>query len=212
MLLLNIAMSWTTGARRDYPASLQIQGDTHAFVEFVSEPSEQNFGKKKNRDDEEIDDIRIKATVKYLGGDARTKKGKEDSLPAVKGNEYTLWIAATLRGKFLDILNYKDGAVAPKLVGTKWKIWRGEVGTGGHRVYEAELQPATLSPTDVKTPDDSAILLQLKKSLEAVGAIDKETWYKFCKEKGAADGEAITAKMAELGYAKIESTKILPVK
>lgn len=204
-------MSWTQGARTDFAPSLKIEGDAHAYVEFLQEPTQTNFGKKQNRKGDEVDDIRIKAQVTYYGGDARSKKGKEDSLPAVKGNEYTLWIATTLRRKFLDILKWKEGQPAPNLMGTKWKIWRGEIGTGGHRVYEAELQPATLSLKDVKV-DDTGLVLTLKKSLEAVGPIDKDTWYKFAKEKGATDAEAITAKMAELGYAKVESTKVSPVK
>jgi hypothetical protein len=220
-------MSWTKGVREDYAPSLKIEGDINATVEFLDEPTSVDFGKKQDRKGNEVDDNRIKANVKYIGGDARSKKGKEDSLPAVVGGEYTLWVATTLRMKILALLKWREGQPAPALKGTQWKIWRGEIGTGGHRVYEAELKsaapistvsapneakPASTASTPTEVKDDAPMMAQLKKSLDAIGPVDKDTWYKFCTEKGAANGEAITAKMAENNLCKIESTKIVPVK
>jgi hypothetical protein len=212
-------MSWTKGVREDYAPSLKIEGDVKASVEFLDEPISVDFGKKQDRKGNEVDDNRIKANVKYLGGDARSKKGKEDSLPAVIGSEYTLWVATTLRMKILAILKWREGQPAPNLKGTQWKVWRGEIGTGGHRVYEAELisaasvsTPNVAKPASTEVKDDAPMMAQLKGSLDAIGPVDKDTWYKFCTEKGVANGEAITLKMAEKGLCKIESTKIVPVK
>ncbi len=206
--------SWVTGARRtDFPASLKIQGDVKAQVEIIEEPATQNFGKKTLRDGTEVDDIRARVKVTYLGGSARSKRRDEPELPARIGDEYTLWLGATLKGAILKGLNYKDGP-APVLVGTKWNVWRGDIGQGGHRVYEAELLEGEYVPTtpeEAVKVDEEQLQMQLKDVIDKLGSIDKPTWYGFCKNKGAENPEAFTEVMAEAGYLKIESTKISKV-
>ncbi len=206
--------SWVTGAKReDYPASLKIQGDMTARVKIIEEPASQSFGKKTTRKGEEIDDIRARVKVVYLGGSARSKRTDEPELPARVGDEYTLWLGATLKRAILNGLNYEDGP-APSLVETKWNIWRGDPGYGGQKVYEAELLEGDYvpqTPEEATKVDEEQLQVQLKDVIDKLGSIDKPTWYGFCKEKGAEDPETLTEAMAEAGYLKIESTKISKV-
>ena len=210
-------MSWVTGARRDFPASLQIQGDSEAYVEFTTEPTPQSFGKKKNRQGEEVDDIRVRARVTYLKGTAWSKKGKDNALPAKMGEEYTLWIGATLKGAILDLFEYKEGP-APEIVGTQIKVWRGEVGSGGHKVYCAALLDENLNVSEkeeVPGLTDEEFIESLAKAIRKLENIDKPTWYKFCVDKGAKtpeEAERITNLMAEQNILTVESTKIVAVK
>lgn len=203
--------SWVTGAKRDdFPASLKIQGDMTARVEIIEEPATQSFGKKTTKKGEEIDDVRARVKVIYLGGSARSKRSDEPELPARIGDEYTLWLGATLKRAILDGLKYEDGP-APSLVKTKWNIRRGEPGYGGQKVYEAELLEGDYvppSPGEAAKVDKEELQMQLKDVIDKLGSIDKPTWYSFCKDRGAEDPEALTEAMAEVGYLKIESTKI----
>ncbi len=208
--------SWVTGAKReDFPASLKIQGDMKAQVEIVEEPATQSFGqKKKSKDSAElIDDIRARVKVIYLGGSARSKRTNEPELPARIGDEYTLWLGSTLKRAILDGMNYKDGP-APSLIGTKWNVRRGEPGYGGQRVYEADLLEGDYIPQsseEAAKVDEEQLQLELKEVIDTLGSIEKQTWYNYCKEKGAEDPETFTEAMAEAGYIKIESTKITKV-
>jgi len=201
-------MSWVQGARRDYPASLSITGDQTAQVRFNGEPQIHNFGTKKNRKDEEVQDDRTYARVTYLGGTARSKKGGV-VLPAKAGEEYTLWIGSTLKGSLLEGMNYTSGA-PPSMEGTEWNVWRGDEATGGHRVYEA--LPLG-EPIPEKAPvDHNEAMESLKLSIEKLGDIDHATWYAFVKEQIECDTEeeakAFTEKMVKAGLLKVTPTKI----
>jgi len=181
-----------------------------AQVEIIEEPATQNFGRKTLRDGTEVDDIRARVRVTYLGGSARSKRRDEPELPARIGDEYTLWLGATLKGAILDGLGYKDGP-APPLKGSKWNVRRGDIGQGGHRVYEAELLEGDYTPPtpeEAAKVDEEQLQMQLKDVIDKLGSIDKPTWYGFCKDKGVEDPEALTEAMAEAGYLEIESTKI----
>lgn len=184
-----------------------------AQVEIIEEPVTQLFGKKTLRDGREVDDIRARVKVIYLGGSARSKRRDEPELPARIGDEYTLWLGATLKGAILDGLNYKDGP-APPLKGSKWNVWRGDAGRGGQRIYEAELLEGDYTPPtpeEAAKADDEQLKIQLKDVIDKLGSIDKPTWYGFCKDKGSEEPEALTEAMAEAGYLKIESTKICKI-
>lgn len=206
------AMSWVTGARRDYPANLSIVDDAIAYVEFLSEPASQTFGKKKLKDGTEADDVRVRARVTYLGGSARSKKKGEDSLPAKMGEEYTLWIGTTLKGKILDCMAYEDGP-PPTMVGTKFKVWRSQERHGGHRLYDAELLSSDFSfdPTEVKAMAEDGLMVTLKESIDKLESLELNAWHTYCEQKGAANGEAITKKMAEQGMLTLESTKVVKI-
>ena len=141
-------MSWIDGAQRNYLSSLNIRDAMVAHVEIMEEPQTQNFGEKevtRNGIVQKVPDNRVRARVTYLGGSAMVK-GESSFSPAVVGTEYTLWIGKTLAGKFLEGTDYKEGADAPLMTGTKWKVYRGEYGRGGHRVYEAERLSGDFSP------------------------------------------------------------------
>jgi len=200
-------MSWVQGARRDYPASLQIKDDKTAQVRFNAEPDVQNFGTKENRKGETVQDDRTYARVTYLGGTARTKKGGV-VLPAKVGEEYTLWIGSTLKGKILEGMKYTTGP-PPKMVGTEWNIWRGEEGQGGQRVYDAI---PLGEPIPEVTVDEDGLMATLKLSIEKLGDIDHPTWYSFVKEQIKSDSideaKAFTERMADAGLLKVTPTKI----
>jgi len=212
-------MSWTKGARRDYPPNLKITDDNHAIVVFLSEPKTRSFGKKKTRRGEEVDDIRTFAQVRYLEGTARAKVGSEDSYPAVAGEEYTLWMSTTLTGKILEVLNWQEGQPDPLLSGSKWKIWRSQERRGGNRIYDAELLAGTKaietsqttvtppSPKPDKAEDLDGIALQLAGSLKNIKKVDLATWKNYCNTRGV-DADKITKRMVELQLVTVDSTHI----
>jgi hypothetical protein len=182
-----------------------------AHVRFVGEPKSRKFGTKQARDGSEIDDIRYFATVEYLGGTARSKSRDGPVLPAKKGKEFTLWMGSTLKGAILDGIGWQDGDPDPILKNTTWKIWRGETGTGGHRVYEALLYEGD-EPEDTPLPsDDEATIELLKEAIMELEEIDIEPWYDFCETSGAEDGEAITKKMVEMGIVELTDTMVKAV-
>ena len=221
-------MSWIKQARRDYLASIIIKDETIAYIEFVGEPQTRTHGKKQLRSGEEVDDIRVFAKVKYLGGTARAKSGKEDSYPAVAGDEYTLWMSSTLNGKILDVLGWESGD-PPPLMGKKFKIWRSEERRGGNRIYDCELLSSdfvynaktksstpTISkeePKKVSKPSvgDDALIGTLTEKLKTIGELDKDTWYVFVINKGAkdqSDAERITNLMSEKGLISVSETTV----
>lgn len=210
-----MSSSWITGARRaNFPPNLKIYGDLTAQVEILEEPVTQNFGKKSLRDGTEVDDDRARCRVTYLAGTGRSKRRDEPELPAKIGDEYTLWLASTLKGAMLDHLGWVSGSPPPIITGTKWNIWRGEAGQGGQRIYECDLMSGDYvapDPSEIAKMDEDQLMLQLKDVIDKLGSIDKTAWYSFARDKGAEDPEAVTQKMAEAGYLTIESTKITAI-
>jgi hypothetical protein len=210
-------MSWVTGARRDYPPNLVIQDKMIAQIEFIKEPTQRKTMRKR-KDKETGEEVEVEVTqtlcqIKYLGGSARSKRKGEDTLPAKMDETYTLWMGKTLLGAILDALDYKEGDDDPQLIGTKWKVWRGEVVFGGNRSYEAELLNPDFVPTPpTKEDEDEMVLAALLESMERIGDIDKPTWYDFCLDKGAkdeADAIRLTEILASRGQVRVESTQIV---
>lgn len=223
-------MSWIKQARRDYLASLIIKDDMIAYVEFSGEPQTRTQGKKQLRSGEEVDDVRVFAKIKYIGGSARAKQGKEDSYPAVQGDEYTLWMSSTLNGRILDVLGYESGD-PPPLMGKKFKIWRSEERRGGNRIYECELlsndftfDKSSSSSNILKetkkveakkatkpSVGDDSLINTLTEKIKLLDEIDKDTWYVFVINKGAkdqTDAERITNIMKEKGLIDITATSV----
>lgn len=222
-----IAMSWIDQRSRNYLPSLQVRGDMTAIVEFISEPTTQNFGKKTTRKGDEVDDVRVRAKVKYIGGSA-TYIEEKVAYSAKTGEEYTLWIGSTLSAAFLEQLGWKENDPTPLMTGTRWKVWRGEYGRGGHRIYEAELLSGEFKP--VPAPDPSKpepepepeefkitdeFLEEQSNSVKKLGEIDKETWSVFLQSKGVPSDqvESVTDKMVkkELLYANNISVSSKPL-
>ena len=189
-----------------------IQDDATAYVDFIAEPVPQTFGKKKLRDGSEVDDIRVRARVTYLGGSARSKKKGEDSLPARAGDEYTLWISSTLKGRILDEMGYNDGP-PPDMLGVKFKIWRSQERQGGNRIYDCErlADDFSFSPTELKVAAEEGLMVTLRDAINQLESFELEGWYTYCEQKGAADGKAITKKMADAGMLILESTKVVAI-
>ena len=214
-------MSWVDGARRDFLSSLTIRDDMIGHVEFLEEPDTQNFGKKKNRKGEEIDDIRVKAKVKYLGGSAMYKE-ENSFYPAKVNEEYTLWMSATMSGAMLDILGWKKGGPIPLMKNTSWKIWRGEYGRGGHRTYEAEILSGEYKPVPAPDPvkkeeklpveyvPNENTLNELADAIKKLGEIDKATWAVFVQSKGVPTDKVdeITSTLVEKGLIYANSIKV----
>ena len=213
-------MSWVTGARRDYPPSIVIQGEMTAQIEFIKEPTQRkSMRKQKDKEsgiEREVEVIQTLTRITYLGGTARSKRKGEDTLPAKVGEEYTIWMGKTLLGAILDALDYKEGDPDPPLVGTKWKVWRGEKTFGGNRTYEAELLNADFVPTPPSAEDqDEIILISLIDSMKKLGNIDKATWYDFCLDKGAKDNDdaiRLTDILSLRGQVTVESDQIVYIK
>ena len=221
--------SWINGATRNFLSSLTIREDMVAHVEFIEEPEQQNFGTKENRKKEIIPDIRVRAKVTYLDGSAMYKEDKA-FIKAEKGEDYTLWIGATLSGAFLDALAYKQGDPAPTMIGTKWKIFRGDYGQGGHRTYEAELlsgeykpvisiqkeKPKVEKPTVTKEAKKEEVVIddkihkELADAVVKLGDIEKDTWAVFCKSKGVPldQVDAVTQAMCDKGLIFADATKV----
>ena len=215
-------MSWVDGARRDFLPSLTIRDDMIGHVEFLEEPETQNFGKKKNRKGDEIDDIRVKAKVKYLGGSAMYKE-ENSFYPAKVNEEYTLWMSATMSGAMLNILGWKKGQPIPLMKNTSWKIWRGEYGRGGHRTYEAEILSGEYKPSPTPDPakkEEKPIaveyvasektLNELADAIKKLGEIDRATWAVFAQSKGvpAEKVDKTTSLMVEKGLIYANSIKV----
>ena len=230
-------MSWTKGARIEYPPNLRIQEDSRAVVEFSTEPRNRNFGKKTLRDGREVDDIRYFARVKYIEGTARSKKGDGDSIAAVSGEEYTLWLSTTLSTAIAKAAGWKEGDSTPALTGTKWEIWRSNERIGGNRIYAARhvsgdiIALSDVPPSDDDDDDDNddgneiaiknptnnktvltdmeldATALQLSKAIEPLGEIEVNTWNKYCGKKGY-DGELLTQRMVALDLVEINGDVI----
>jgi len=229
-------MSWTDGATRNFLSSLTIREDMVAHVEFIEEPETQSFGTKKNRKGDEVPDIRVRAKVTYLDGSAMYKEDKS-FLKAQKGENYTLWIGSTLSGSFLDAFGWSRGDAVPAMVGTKWKVFRGDYGQGGHRVYEAELLSGDYSP--ISTPEvkinkpepkptpkpaptpapeapaekveiTDATYTELAEAVSKLGDIDKDTWAVFCKSKGVPLNQVdeVTETMISKGMLYADATKV----
>jgi hypothetical protein len=178
--------------------SLQIQGDMQATVKFNKEPRSRIQGEKTLRDGTVVPDVRRFVSVTYLSGTARSKRTGEDALPAVVGQEYTLWLGSTLLSAILEIMGHEEGDDAPVMTDTIWRIWRGDTGFGGHRVYEAEKLD---SLEDVPEVDpEEGLMLMLKDTILKIGELPKKDWYSYCADKGVEDAEAFTEKMEKAGY------------
>ena len=206
-------MSWVKGARTEFLPNLKIADDTVVWIEFLTEPEEINFGKKKTLKGNEIDDVRYHANVKYLQGNGRGKVKNEDSFPAKIGELYTLWLPTSLIGKILGITKYSGTGDAPKLAGTKWKIWRSLEKRGGNRLYDAALVtevPSTAPSITEATPpavDLDSLALQLAGFLKPLGELDTGTWKQYCTAR-KVDCDAITKKMQELKLIEVSNLKI----
>ena len=207
-------MSWVKGARTEFLPDLKITDDTVVWIEFVTEPEERNFGKKKTQKGEEIDDLRYHANIKYLQGNGRVKRKNEDSFPAKAGDPYTLWLPKSLIGKILELTKYSGTGDAPKLAGTKWKVWRSLEKQGGNRLYDAELVtsvPSTFTPPtaapEAPQTDLNSLALQIAGFLKPLGELDSASWKQYCKAR-SLDCDAITKKMQELKLIEVTDLKV----
>jgi len=203
-------MSWTQGASRNYPDTLKIEGSAFALVQFVNEPKTHSFGTKLDtKTGEQVPDERPYARVKYLGGTAKARNRDKEINPAVPDVEYTLWIGRTLLTAFLDELDHENVNVAPTMENTIWKISRGGKVFGGNTGYIAELiKDESAIP---KVDPEEMLMLSLKDTLEKIGELPKKDWYAYCEEKGAKNGEELTAKMLEKGYLASDALMITKV-
>ena len=213
-------MSWVNKARRNFLPSLTIRESMIGIVEFLGEPESQSFGKKKNLKGEEVDDNRIRASVKYIGGSAMYKE-ENSFYPAKVGEEYALWMGATLSGAILDILGWQTGNPVPLMAGTKWKIWRGEYGKGGNRIYEAELISGDFTPVSTPEPEKAKpseapytatdeTQNELADAIKKLGEIDRATWAVFAQSKGvpAEKVDEVTKLMVDKGLIFANAIKV----
>ena len=213
---------WVNHRTRNYLPSLKIQGDMTAIIEFLSEPQTQNFGKKTNRKGDEVDDVRVRAKVKYIGGSAAYIEEKIQYSAKI-GEEYTLWISNTLSSAFLGALGWEENDPVPLMEGSRWKIWRGEFGRGGHRVYEAELISGEFKPAPTPEPSKpepkpepeefkatDELYKELADAIAKLVEIDVDTWSVFLQSKGVPveQVETITAQMIEKGLLYKDASKV----
>ena len=217
---MTLAMSWVDKARRNFLPSLTIRESMIGIIEFTGEPESQNFGKKKNTKNEEVDDIRLRANVKYIGGSAMYKEDNS-FYPAKVGEEYALWMAATLSGAILNVLGWKKGDPVPLMTGTKWKIWRGEYTKGGQRSYDAELISGDFTPVQTPEPEKAKPVegpytasnetqTELADAIKKLGEIDRATWSVFAQSKGvpADKVDEVTQLMVDKGLIFANAMKV----